>query len=238
MQLYFIRHAQSANNALYDATGADVGRVHDPELTPLGQQQAARLAQALRSGHPGASSAEGAPGGGYGITHLYCSLMVRAALTADAVGQALGLAPIGWLDLHEGGGIWLADQASGEPVGLPGNPRSALERRFPRLVLPPEVTEAGWWNRNFEKKEERLPRAQRVIQKLLEVHGGTDDRVALVSHGGFYNYVLSAALGLPRSESFWFVSNNTGISRLDFQDGTVDVMYLNRTDFLPGEVIS
>ncbi len=238
MIFYFIRHAQSANNALYDATGEDVGRVQDPELTELGQRQAARLAETLRAGHPGARAEDGTPGGGYGITHLYCSLMVRAALTAEAVGQALGLAPVGWLDLHEGGGIWLADGATGEPVGLPGNPRSVLARRFPRLVLPPEVGEAGWWNRDFEKKEERLPRAERVIRRLLEVHGGTDDRVAVVSHGGFYNYVLCAALGLPRSESFWFVSNNTGISRLDFQNGSVDVMYLNRTDFLPGEMIS
>lgn len=238
MQLYFIRHAQSANNALYDSTGADTGRVQDPELTPLGHQQAARLAHALAHGHPGGSVESGAPGGGYGITHLYCSLMVRAVLTADAVGLALGLPPIGWLDLHEGGGIWLADAVTGEPVGLPGNPRSVLEQRFPRLVLPPEVSEAGWWNRDFEKKEERLPRAERVIRRLLEQHGGTDDRVALVSHGGFYNYVLCAALGLPRSENFWFVSNNTGISRLDFQNGSVDVMYLNRTDFLPPEMVS
>lgn len=237
MQVYFIRHAQSANNALYDATNADIGRVEDPELTPLGEQQAVLLARELRSGHPG-GRADASPAGGYGITHLYCSLMVRAARTADVVGRELGMCALGWLDLHEGGGIWLADGASGEPAGRPGNPRSVLQSRFPRLVIPPEVSEAGWWNRDFEKKEERLPRGQRVVQRLLELHGGTDDRVALVSHGGFYNYFLCAALGLPRSQDFWFVSNNTGISRLDITDGSVDVIYLNRTGFLPAEMLS
>lgn len=238
MQLYFIRHAQSANNALYDATGADQGRVMDPELTPLGHAQAARLAHTLAHGHPGARADADAPGGGYGITHLYCSLMVRAILTADAAAQALDLQPIGWVDIHEGGGIWLADEATGEPVGKPGNPRSLLAQRFPRLHLPPEATEAGWWNRPFEEKPDRMLRAQRVVAHLLERHAGTDDRVGLVSHGGFYNYFLCAALGLPRGENFWFVSNNTGISRLDFNDGGVDVIYLNRTDHLPPEMIS
>lgn len=238
MQLYFIRHAQSANNALYDATGADLGRVQDPELTPLGQLQAARLAHALAHGHPGARADAGAPGGGYGITHLYCSLMIRAVLTADIVGQTLGLDPVGWVDLHEGGGIWLVDESTGEPMGLPGNPRSLLTQRFPRLHIPPEVGEAGWWNRPFETKEERLPRARRVIARLLERHGGTEDRVALISHGNFYNYFLCAALGVFKGENFWFVSNNTGISRLDFNEGGVDVLYLNRTDHLPPEMIS
>ncbi len=33
MQLYFIRHAQSANNRLYDETGTWNGRDTDPDLT-------------------------------------------------------------------------------------------------------------------------------------------------------------------------------------------------------------
>lgn len=39
MTLYLIRHAQSANNDLYDRTGSSLGRVEDPELTPLGGHQ-------------------------------------------------------------------------------------------------------------------------------------------------------------------------------------------------------
>jgi broad specificity phosphatase PhoE len=45
MQLYFIRHGQSANNRLWDTTSSDEGRVEDPELTDAGQQQAKLVAQ-------------------------------------------------------------------------------------------------------------------------------------------------------------------------------------------------
>jgi 2,3-bisphosphoglycerate-dependent phosphoglycerate mutase len=45
MQLYFIRHAQSANNALWAGTGSDEGRSHDPELTDTGKKQAGYLAK-------------------------------------------------------------------------------------------------------------------------------------------------------------------------------------------------
>ncbi len=45
MQLYFIRHAQSANNKLYDETGSWNGRDSDPELPSWGIEQAQRLAE-------------------------------------------------------------------------------------------------------------------------------------------------------------------------------------------------
>jgi broad specificity phosphatase PhoE len=32
MQLYYIRHAQSENNDLWDRTGSDQGRSEDPKL--------------------------------------------------------------------------------------------------------------------------------------------------------------------------------------------------------------
>ena len=44
MTLFLIRHAQSANNALYDSSGSTIGRVEDPELTSLGVRQAQILA--------------------------------------------------------------------------------------------------------------------------------------------------------------------------------------------------
>ena len=37
MRLYFIRHGQSENNALYTATGSDRERVDDPKLTEIGR---------------------------------------------------------------------------------------------------------------------------------------------------------------------------------------------------------
>ena len=47
MQLYFIRHGQSENNALWDRAGPREERCPDPELTDLGHEQARRLARFL-----------------------------------------------------------------------------------------------------------------------------------------------------------------------------------------------
>ena len=43
MELYMVRHAQSINNALWDRHQSSEGRLPDPGLTELGNEQAARL---------------------------------------------------------------------------------------------------------------------------------------------------------------------------------------------------
>jgi len=239
MQLYFIRHAQSLNNLLWDQTGSDKGRSCDPELTDLGYRQAAVLADFLQRANPCPSVNGRDPQNvvGFCITHLYTSLMVRAVATALIVAEKLNLMPVAWLDLHEGGGIYLSDEA-GNPVGQPGHNRAYFEERFPRLVLPDALDAHGWWNRPYEAHEERPLRARRVIATLLERHGGTADRVALISHGGFYNHLLAALLNLPVRQDLWFVLNNTAITRIDFTDEGMDVVYMNRLDFLPDELIT
>src|SRR5215213_7908064 len=105
MQLYFIRHGQSANNALWDNTGGSKGRSEDPELTEVSRRQAALLAQYLSEN-----------GNRFGFTHLYTSLMIRSVETAIAVGQSLNLPVHAWEDIHESGGIY-QDQDNGEPIG-------------------------------------------------------------------------------------------------------------------------
>jgi 2,3-bisphosphoglycerate-dependent phosphoglycerate mutase len=79
MQLYYIRHAQSENNALWEATGSDEGRSSDPELTEIGKQQITCLAQFLKTGDPvlGNRRMDAQNLAGFGLTHLYCSLMVQ-----------------------------------------------------------------------------------------------------------------------------------------------------------------
>ncbi len=234
MQLFFIRHAQSANNLLWDQTGANKGRSHDPELTEMGIQQAACVAAFLRDGDPlDAMQTLGAlPSKGFGITHVYSSLMVRAVQTGHTIAERLDLPLTGWPETHEAGGIYLEDEESGLPIGLAGNPRSFFERRFPRLVLPDWLDENGWWNRDYEAREERPVRARRVLAQLLERHGGSNDRVVLVSHGAFYNYFMTAVTGLEGKPNLWLLMNNTAISRVGFEENPV-FYYHNRTDHLP-----
>jgi broad specificity phosphatase PhoE len=68
--------------------------------------------------------------------------------------------------------------------------------------------------------------------------------VAFVSHGGFFNYLLRAILGLPDLEPedapdrLWFAANNASITHIAFDGERRAVMYLNRVDFLPRDLIT
>jgi 2,3-bisphosphoglycerate-dependent phosphoglycerate mutase len=249
MQLYFIRHAQSENNAAWYQHGTSQYRNEDPELTETGWRQAAILAQHLATGNPDLAVDGGRDPQnrrGYAITHLYTSLMVRAVATGDVVGRAIGLRPVAWEEIHEGGGIYLDDAAQAARIGLPGKNRAYFETRFPALVPPPRLGEAGWWNRPFEEREQRLERARLFLADLLARHGQSDDRVAVISHGGFFNHVMCALLKLPAREGFWFLMNNAAIARFDFGASTeedraeneVGITYVNRVDFLPAELVT
>lgn len=241
MQLYFIRHAQSVNNLLYDQTGSWDSRNEDPELTETGCRQAQQLtthiAQADRNFQP--DRRDDANRLGFGFTHIYTSLMIRAVSTAAPVADAVGLPLIAWLDLHETGGIYLDDPVTGEPIGLPGKTRTDFEARFANLVLPDSLDHTGWWNRPIEADDEKDVRAQRFLADLNTRHGGTNDRVAVVTHGAFYNRVLAALLKVPyREAGWWFGLNNTGVTRVDFYENEFSLKYLNHTDHLSDDLIT
>ena len=240
MQLYFIRHGQSTNNLLWTQTGGSDGRSEDPYLTETGRQQAALVAGFLTQGDP--AFAHRQPDmqndAGFGITHVYCSLMVRAVGTGMAIARALGLPLVGLKDAHETGGIYLLNPETQVREGLPGRTRSYFEARFPDLALPDSVDESGWWNRPFEEPEERRGRAERLLAMLLSKHKDTDDRVALVTHGGFYNYLLAAVMALPETYDFWFGINNTGITRVDYTQERIYITYMNRLEHLPRTLVT
>ena len=240
MQLYFVRHGQSANNALWETHGTGAERSSDPELTEVGYRQAEHVGRFLAQPLDEARIVGRDPQNlaGFGITHVYCSLMVRAVETGTAIARRLGLSLQAWHDLHEVGGIYLDGEQPGERNGQPGYNRAYLEQRFPHLGLPGTVSEMGWWNRPFESVENRIPRAQRFVNELFARHGGTDDRVVVVSHGDFYNLMLTVLLALPESEQRWFSLNNTAVSRFIIKGDNVAITYMNRVDFLPRELIT
>jgi 2,3-bisphosphoglycerate-dependent phosphoglycerate mutase len=240
MQLFFIRHAQSVNNALWAQTGAEDGRIDDPELTKLGWRQAKLAAEFLRTGSPiGGHIPHGQHGPGFGITHLYASMMLRAVSTGSEISKALGLPCHAWEDIHEEGGIYLEDKETGERIGRPGCTRSFFQANFPDFVIPETLGEEGWWGgRPFEEPELRPKRAKQFLEELLEKHGDTDDQVAIVSHGGFYNQFMLAVLDLPRRNGTWFSIHNTAITWIRFENGQRNIVYTNRSDFLPKEMIT
>jgi 2,3-bisphosphoglycerate-dependent phosphoglycerate mutase len=241
MELYLIRHAQSANNALADHQD----RVCDPHLTELGQRQAKVVAQHLTNGLTPelakSSSVETTCSihrRGYDITRLYCSPMLRALQTAQSISQALGIAPEVWVDIHEQGGIFLDHGETGGVVGYPGKTRSEILAEFPNYQLPDNITETGWWNKGYEEWPACHGRAIKVARQLRE-WGDSEERLALVSHGGFIDALLKALCNQLPSHHLWYHHYNTAITRVDFgQDDRLHLRFLNRVDHLPPELIS
>jgi 2,3-bisphosphoglycerate-dependent phosphoglycerate mutase len=235
MILYYIRHAQSANNALWDATGSSAGRSDDPALTATGEIQAHRVAAWL-TGLPEPPAAhrhaEVRP------NHVYCSLMRRAVLTGSVIADALSLPLQGWPDLHEAGGVYLDGEVEGVRHGRPGMGRSQLQNLSSNLQLPLEVGEEGWYNRPFEEQPERALRAKRVVKELIHHHGGTSDCVVMVSHGTFYNYFIDALFQLEAERDGWMLMHNTGVTKIEFHEGVPVLVYANRTAHLPGDLIT
>jgi len=236
MRCYFVRHGQSTNNLLYENTNSTEGRSEDPELTSLGIRQAKRAGLFFSRGiDPGDDPKESI---GLSITHIYSSLMVRAVNTGYEISHASGLPLVGWKDLHEQGGIYYENTADGEKVGLPGKRKDELRSLFPNLTFWEEPNIDGWWNHAHETTEAARVRGKKVLNQLLERHGGTDDRVVLVSHGAFYACFMSAVLKLQKPDDYWFVLNNTGITRVDFLDKYTYLVYQNNLGFLKKEQIT
>jgi 2,3-bisphosphoglycerate-dependent phosphoglycerate mutase len=247
MQLYIIRHCQSENNALWQRTGSSNGRVADPALTDLGQQQAEHLAKFITDskGNDTGQSQDPIDRSGIDITHLYCSLMSRSIETGLYIANSLGLPLIARDDIHERGGIYLEDAQTNEKNGLAGPNRDHFEQHFPSVTLPGTLGQEGWWNRPYEDRNAAITRAQSFLEWLLATHDGTDNRVAIVIHGGFIQSLFCVLFETPRlgtnqgkSREIWIKANNGSITRIDFLDKVVRLAYLNQVYFLPDHLIT
>ena len=234
-QLYLIRHGQSVNNALV----GESPRTADPCLTPTGQAQAKRVAAHLCRESDKTDVRNGLVGeGGYGIGRLYCSAMLRALQTAQPIGAALGLTPEVWVEVHEGGGIWLDHQDGRGRVGHGGLTRSEMATQFAGFDIPAGVTDAGWWDGTFERREQLIARAARVAVDIQDMLPRAKERIAIVSHGTFLNMLIQHLVFGRHVQGCYFSNHNTGISRLDFNEDRLMVRYLNRLDHLSEELVT
>ena len=246
MRLYLIRHAQSTNNALYGSDDEGRQRDPDPEITKIGHRQAALLgahvAQPMAEPrqHPFQAGAQKH----FGFTHLYCSLMTRTILTANYVAKTCGLQPVALPELFEKGGIYKGSE-NGRRQGLPGPNRHYFEQRFPELVLPDSLGDAGWYNRPAESEEAFLQRMEGVVATFKERHLQTDHCIAMIAHGDLIDQFINVIMGVERPSANYnspWVANwafhNTSISRIDFTGEAQTVVYLNRIDHLPPELVT
>ena len=246
MELYFIRHGQSQNNANWH--DPNYTESSDPALTDIGKEQARLLAEYLKKNQTITNDKDWNIQNryGFGLTHIYTSMMERAVYTAAPIARALEIPLIAWKEIHEEGGIFSRGDKS-NILGLPGKPRSFFVQNFPALTIPDNLDEVGWWNRPFEAEGERQPRADQVFADLLARHrdreGLPRHRVAFISHGGFFMRLICAILGLPWRQAAhglksWFMMNNCAISRFDIRGDDLNIAYINRSDYLPDHLIT
>ncbi|MDR1355664.1 MAG: histidine phosphatase family protein [Propionibacteriaceae bacterium] len=227
MHLLLIRHGESENNGIYRTTNGDLSKlVPDPDLTTLGRRQAEKLAAFFAAGKLPRPDV------------LYTSLMRRAVATSLSICETLKMSAIGQLDLHE---VAVADDG---PVGAPapstGQPASVLRTINPRLIVPDEATEDGWYRGSFETPATAWDRAQRFTSWLLDTYHGRDNCVALVGHGWFHQLILRVlVLHPPRPDGTlqsWFRMYNTATISLvlpgHFDQELADVLWMNRFDHL------
>ena len=230
MDLFLIRHGESTNNVLTDVSQ----RVADPELTAKGRVQAERVAAYLAEGlHLApAEREEDRPF----FDRLYCSAMIRALHTAQAIEQAMESKSEIWVAIHEMGGIYLDHGGERGTVGYPGLTRAEIAARFPTSVASAEVGEDGWWDAGMETDEQAQRRAMNVAADLL-ARAGEETRVGLVTHGGFISLLLSALDNQGIDDDDYYGHDNTAITRVALAPGgTTVVKYVNRTEHLPDEL--
>jgi broad specificity phosphatase PhoE len=202
-------------------------------LTPAGELQAERTARYLadrRHLHADARDRERPS-----FDQLYCSPMLRALQTARPIARALGVPYEVWVDIHEIGGIYL--DRDGRKVGYAGHTRSQLLERFPECTLPHDLSEQGWWNRDFEEAHEGYTRAAKVA-RALRARAGEAARIGLVSHGDFLSALLKALGDQDHGNAAYYEHRNTGITHVDLTPLGARVRYLNRVDHLDDTLIT
>lgn len=183
MHLFIIRHGECLGQC-------DPAYAADPDspLSSRGEQQAQAVAHQLRTQR---------------ISHILSSPLRRSLATAHIVAEALDLDSVDvWLDMREG---WNTPYR--------GARRAAMQKHFPRALLPPSITDAGWEHPGDTGYEHVLLRASTVLEQLKRAFAATD-RIALVTHGGFANALLHVLLQIAPTTPHWFELANGSISHV------------------------
>lgn len=233
MQIVFIRHAESVNNHEYFQHRSNQGRLIDPPLSALGQQQAQELAEFLA-----AHTDE------FNFDRILISPFLRTLQTAQAIAPIYPDVPkTVWMWIHEGGGCF--EIISEEPrvsEGKGGLTRSQMLAQFPDFTPSDEITEEGWYFLpGVEPYSHRYYRANYALEWLVKKYGETDETIALVSHGGFHNHFASAIMKMTRQPGLWMEIENTGISSFGLgrtHEGETPqwrIDYMNRHEWLHGK---
>ncbi|MFN3190052.1 MAG: histidine phosphatase family protein [Aureliella sp.] len=199
-QLLLIRHGQSSNNALPEEE-----RVCDPGLTELGKRQADLVATGLADAS---------------ITHLYCSPFRRALETVRPLARAKSMSVSVNPHIFERGGCYSGYDRIGKR-GEPGMGHAELVSEYPGWEISDEISDDGWWGRDFETDQQCHLRAERVARWMTRELAPVGGCHAMVIHADFKMILGPKLLAEGRASSeelsesskeFLRAPNNTGIT--------------------------
>lgn len=151
---------------------------------------------------------------------IYSSPLTRAVETAHSVAERQKNAVRVELlrDLVEKG-----TQGEGCPSGV-------LKKEYP-LALPCDD------NRVFENEthEEAHERGLRVVEHILSRYKN-GERVMLVSHGGFFGYIVRNFVGLGIQDDFRWKVSNTAVTKISiYAEESPKLCFANNLAHLPGK---
>jgi broad specificity phosphatase PhoE len=153
--MFLLRHGQSYFNLHFNETREDPG-IEDPELTPLGMQQAAQAAAQLAD---------------VKLTRIIVSPYTRALQTAEPI-IAMHRVPVDIMQVVRERTAFVCDVGSAPRL---------LASRFPRhdfAHLPQR-----WWHEGIETEEQTVARADSFRAQMAAREDGA--RILLVSHWAF-----------------------------------------------------
>lgn len=221
MELYLIRHAESANNAK-----PTYQRVEDPAITPVGRLQAGHLAQWLVTLKVDAL-----------ITSPFLRTLQTVVPVLDATGQPLRI----WHNVFERGGCFRGyDESSFE--GADGMGRGeilrTLEEHADRCTLDESIGESGWWGgKKRETDGQARQRATEVCHRLLQtfVNG---EVVALLIHADLKRLMLQEMMEGQVDVHRLGPMRNAGITKVNRIGDDWQLDYFNSVTHLPAKLIT
>ena len=238
MQLYIVRHGEKANIK----PGYNGG--WNPPLTRVGTRQAKQAGERLSNTQ---------------FDAVYSSCLLRSLQTAEQIHRYLDCDWHVWPVFCESSNevwserrqqepdramqlaAWQTDKSvnassESEPNGKHGNyyQLSDITEKFPDVTLtqPFPWPEAWWVPGEGQTRSMGYVRAELGVRALIDRHG-EDECVAIVCHGNIGDKILTTLMDFPRhQQSRRFDFDYTGIARVDRNEDTWKIRYLNRTSHL------
>ena len=211
MEIIIIRHGESVNN-LDDTSLHTI----DPDLTPLGLEQARLLGERMAGRH---------------IDALITSPLKRALRTANEISIRKDNMPV--QILHE-----MVEVGTDYTTLTHGQALEICPNALPYDDAPGAGNYGDGYGLSPGDPYYSLSRAYRVVSYVRQSFPG-DAAVVLVGHGAFNQRLIAAALRFPLPPGYIFSQQNTGVSVVSYrpdEDETVvtRLVMMNDTGHLYG----